>query len=133
MLIQYNPIRATELYLCLSSHQFVWWLFGITFISFFHEIGHISGLLHYGGTPGGVGLSVRFFLPRGWSELKDIERLPAAERVFVDLGGIYFQLILTEAVFLVNAVWLRNQVLAVVGEGMVIFYGITNPPQSSIF
>ncbi len=112
MLIQYNPKRATELYLSLSAYQIVWWLFGIAIISFFHEIGHISALLHCGGTPGGVGLSIRFFLPRGWSELKGIDSLPAVERVYVDLGGIYFQLILTEAVFLVNAVWLQNQVLA---------------------
>lgn len=114
MLIQYNPKRATELYLSLSAYQILWWLFGIAIISFFHEIGHISALLHCGGTPGGVGLSIRFFLPRGWSELKGINSLPATERVYVDLGGIYFQLILTEAVFLVNAVWLQNQVLAAI-------------------
>lgn len=114
MLIQYNPQKATELYLRLTAYQIVWWLFGIAIISFFHEIGHISALLHCGGTPGGVGLSIRFFLPRGWSELKGIDSLPAVERVYVDLGGIYFQLILTEAVFLVNAVWLQNQVLTAI-------------------
>ena len=114
MLIQYNPQKATELYLRLTAYQIVWWLFGIAIISFFHEIGHISALLHCGGTPGGVGLSVRFFLPRGWSELKGIDSLPADVRVYVDLGGIYFQLILTEAVFLVNAVWLQNQVLTAI-------------------
>ncbi len=114
MLIQYNPKRATELYLSLSAYQIVWWLFGIAIISFFHEIGHISALLHCGGTPGGVGLSICFFLPRGWSELKGIDSLPAAERVYVDLGGIYFQLILTEAVFLVNILLLQNQVLTAI-------------------
>ena len=114
MLIQYNPQKATEIYLRLTAYQIVWWLFGIAIISFFHEIGHISALLHCGGTPGGVGLSVRFFLPRGWSELKGIDSLPATVRVYVDLGGIYFQLILTEAVFLVNILWLQNQVLTAI-------------------
>ena len=114
MLIHYNPNRATELYLSLSLRQIIEWLFGLAIISFFHEIGHVSALLRCGGTPGGVGLSICCFLPRGWSELDDMGKLPSAERAYVDLGGIYFQLLLTEAVFIANTIWLRNQVITAI-------------------
>jgi len=114
MLIHYNPNITTELYLSLSLRQIIEWLFSLAIISFFHEIGHVSALLHCGGTPGGVGLSIRFFLPRGWSELKDVGRLLSAERVYVDLGGVYFQLLLTEAIFFVNTIWLQNKVITAI-------------------
>lgn len=130
ILILYCPRKAAAVYLSLTASQIGWWLIGIAVISLFHELGHVSALLYCGGKPGGIGLSIRFFLPKGWSELNGIEKLSSPERMYVDLGGIIFQLLLTESAFAVNALWLQNKVVTAVcvaSAHMALINLIPNP------
>lgn len=111
MIVRYPPRSVGELYVGLSAYQIGWWLLGIVVISLFHECGHVSALLHCGGTPGGVGISMYFLLPKGWSEINDAWRLTRTDCVLVDFGGIYFQLLLTMTVYYLNVVWLDSRFL----------------------
>lgn len=111
MIVRYPPRCVATLYVGLSGYRIGLWLFGVAVISLFHECGHVSALLHCGGTPGGLGISMYFLLPRGWSEVNDTWRLTRLDRLYVDFGGIYFQLLLTMTVYFLNVLWLDSRLL----------------------
>ena len=69
-------------------------------ITVFHEIGHTSALLAYGGTPGAIGAGINFIMPVAYSDMSDSWSLTRKQRISVDYGGIYFQLILTGILFI---------------------------------
>ena len=59
-----------------------------------HEFGHLSACHRYGVRYGKLGFGLYMFSPVGYVDVTDSWRLPRWRRVVVDLGGIYFQLIL---------------------------------------
>ncbi|MCR5137442.1 MAG: hypothetical protein K6C12_10125 [Oscillospiraceae bacterium] len=102
MLIIYNPAKIATVYIELNAVQVVQWLIGVAVIAFIHECGHASAILHCGGNPGSIGISMRFLLPRGWSEVNEVWRLTEKERLLVDIGGIYIQLMFSAGLFVFN-------------------------------
>ena len=111
MLIIYNPAKTAAVYIELNAIQVVQWLIGVAVIAFIHECGHASAILHCGENPGGVGISMRFLLPRGWSEVNEVWRLTEKERLLVDIGGIYIQLLFSAGLFVFNGLSGNNSVL----------------------
>ena len=102
MLIIYNPAKIATVYIELNAFQVVQWVIGVAVIALIHECGHASAILHCCGNPGGVGISMRFLLPRGWSEVNEVWRLTEKERLLVDIGGIYIQLLFSAGLFVIN-------------------------------
>jgi len=78
----------------IFSFNFLYYLLAFEFGSLFHEIGHASGCRKYGASPGGVGFGFYLFLPVLFSDVSDAWRLKPGERIAVNLGGIYFEMIL---------------------------------------
>ncbi len=64
-----------------------------------HELGHLSACHRYGCRSGVVGVGIYIFSPVFYVDVSDSWRLPRRQRLVVDLGGIYFQLITTLALF----------------------------------
>ncbi len=58
-----------------------------------HELGHASACARFGARPGGIGCTFYWFHPAFYSDVTAAWKLPRAQRVVVDLGGIYFQLL----------------------------------------
>lgn len=114
MLIIYTPSRIAAMYASLNAIQVLQWTIGIAAVAALHECGHASALLHCGGRPGGIGISMRCLLPRGWSEINDVGKLIAKERLLVDNGGIYVQLLFTMILYVLNLSLIKNPVLLAV-------------------
>jgi putative peptide zinc metalloprotease protein len=58
-----------------------------------HELGHASACSRYGCRPGEIGIGLYFAFPVMYSDVTDVWRLRRWQRVVVDVGGVYFQLI----------------------------------------
>lgn len=60
----------------------------------FHEIGHISASIRYGIVPRWAGVGIYFTSPVAFVDVDETWKLPQKQRFIVDVGGIYFQLII---------------------------------------
>lgn len=59
----------------------------------FHEFGHASACARYGARPSGIGFTVYLIYPAFYSDVSAAWQLDRWRRVVVDLGGIFFQLV----------------------------------------
>jgi putative peptide zinc metalloprotease protein len=68
----------------------------------FHELGHLSACRYFRCTHGEVRFGLYLIFPVLYANVTAAWRLPRKARVVVDLGGIYFQLLLTLPLFLLH-------------------------------
>lgn len=72
----------------------------------FHEFGHASACRYGGATPGAMGTGLYLVWPAFYTDVTDSYRLGRAGRLRVDLGGLYFNALMTVAMF---AVWFATR------------------------
>ncbi|MBC5838511.1 zinc metalloprotease [Flavobacterium muglaense] len=63
-------------------------------IIFFHEIGHATASYSFGAKPKEIGFGIYFIFPVMYTNTTNAWRLDKIKRIIVNLGGIYFQLII---------------------------------------
>lgn len=61
---------------------------------FIHEIGHATASNYFGCTTSTIGFGLYIFLPVLYTDVSKIWMLDKQKRIIVNLGGIYFQLII---------------------------------------
>lgn len=84
----------------IFTFNILYYLLAFEFGSLFHEIGHASACRKYGASPGGFGFGFYLFLPVLFSDVSDAWRLTPRERIAVNLGGVYFEMILASLMLL---------------------------------
>lgn len=67
---------------------------GITILGIFHEFGHASAAAYYKQPSTSIGFGFYIVFPVFYSDVSKIWNLDRRKRIIVNLGGIYFQLIL---------------------------------------
>jgi putative peptide zinc metalloprotease protein len=65
----------------------------------FHELGHASAMRRAGATHGEIGVALYVVVPVYYTDVTHAYRLPRRDRIRVDLGGMYFDLISTLVLF----------------------------------
>lgn len=75
-----------------------------------HELGHAAAVRRFGGSPGTIGWGLYLLLPTFFADVSQLWRFPRRQRMVVDLGGAYFQL-LVFVVFAVLAVRIGSREL----------------------
>lgn len=71
-----------------------WASYGLFLVSVLaHELGHASACARYGAKPSEIGLTVYFIYPSFYSDVSAAWELKRWQRMVVDLGGVYFQLV----------------------------------------
>lgn len=80
----------------LSDLKFGWIITFIftLFIIFFHEIGHTVAASRYKVVAKEIGFGFYFIYPALYTDLSEIWKLHKKERIIINLGGIYFQMII---------------------------------------
>lgn len=71
---------------------------GIAYVLFLislmvHEFGHASACARYGASPGTIGFTIYWIYPAFYSDVSAAWQLKRWQRVVVDLGGIFLQLL----------------------------------------
>ncbi len=64
------------------------------FIIFFHELGHVVAASRYKIVAKEIGFGFYFIYPALYTDLTEIWKLHKKQRIIINLGGIYFQLII---------------------------------------
>ncbi len=76
-------------------------VFAITVLSAgFHEFGHAAACRYGGATPGAMGVGLYLVWPAFYTDVDDSYRLSRWGRLRVDLGGLYFNVLVADAIFL---------------------------------
>ncbi len=78
--------------------------FSLIAIFFFHEVGHTSAAQKFGVTAKEIGFGFYFIFPVFFTDVTKIYGLDKWKRIIVNLGGVYFQLIVN--FFLISIWWL---------------------------
>lgn len=79
----------------------LWYLaFFFPFALIFHEFGHAAAAKFYGINSKGIGFGFYVFTPVFFTDITKAWRLNNKQRVLVDFGGIYFQLIFVAFILL---------------------------------
>jgi putative peptide zinc metalloprotease protein len=87
----------------------------------FHEFGHSSACVRFGGDAGKIGFGFYIMSPVLFADVSDAWRLHKKERLIVDLGGVYMQLIIT-AMF--SIYFLMTNDIRIVSLNTLILIGI---------
>jgi putative peptide zinc metalloprotease protein len=66
----------------------------------FHELGHAAACRYGGATPGAMGAGLYLVWPAFYTDVDDSYRLSRWGRLRVDLGGLYFNVLVADAVLL---------------------------------
>lgn len=83
-----------DLAYALTPGQF-WFMIGFFMFSVVaHELGHISACKRYGGQHGGIGFGMYLIFPVFWADIHGIWMLPKKERLYINMAGIYIQLLI---------------------------------------
>jgi putative peptide zinc metalloprotease protein len=112
--------------LALAAHQaferpgLLLTVFAITVVSAgFHEFGHAAAARYGGATPGAMGAGLYLVWPAFYTDVTDSYRLGRGGRIRTDLGGLYFNALLSVAMF---GLWFLtgwDAVLLVIGTQLV--------------
>jgi putative peptide zinc metalloprotease protein len=92
-LVFMKEINLSEFYLSITP-TFFFIFYCINVISIlFHEFGHAAACQRYGAKCGAIGFGFYIFTPVFYADVTDAWRLKRNERLIVDIGGIYMQMI----------------------------------------
>ena len=64
------------------------------FVGLFHEIGHSSALSYFKGYPKEIGIGLYLIFPIFYSSITDSWKVERKNRIIINFGGIYFEIIL---------------------------------------
>lgn len=92
----------------LSPGGLIWILTLLLASMLFHELGHATAVSRFGGTPGRIGLGLYLLMPTFFADVSQVWRFRRKQRVAVDLGGVYFQL-MAQALFVLGGILFQRQ------------------------
>jgi putative peptide zinc metalloprotease protein len=112
--------------LALAAHQafdrpgLLLTVFAITVVSAgFHEFGHAAAARYGGATPGAMGAGLYLVWPAFYTDVTDSYSLGRAGRIRTDLGGLYFNAVLSVAMFGLWCATGWDAMLLVIGTQLV--------------
>jgi len=109
----------------------LWITIPILVLSFiFHEIGHSTASLVGGCKPGRIGFGIYWIYPVLFSDVTKAWLLKPNKRILVDIGGIYFQSILTATIGIMipfAGSTVEPSLLACVAYNMIAIFISANP------
>ena len=90
---------------------------------FMHELGHTTASTRYGAPGGQIGFGLYIVYPVFYSDVSAAWTLPRRKRVVVDVGGVYFQLLVVACYLLLFRFtgWETARLAALGALGMVTF------------
>jgi putative peptide zinc metalloprotease protein len=103
-----------------ATNSTVWWGYLLYVLSLlFHEFGHSAACAWFGAPPREIGFTVYLIYPAFYSDVSSAWRLSRWQRVIVDLGGNYFQLV--AAFILAVAFWVSHWAPLRVAGVMILY------------
>src|SRR5581483_8521067 len=93
----------------------------------FHELGHAAACRYGGAQPGGMGMGIYMVWPAFYTDVTDSYRLPQRDRLRVDLGGLYFNVIVSVVTLAVWLAWRIDALLLLVALQLLMMVKNLSP------
>lgn len=91
--------------------------------AFIHEFGHVAACNRFTKKNGEVGVGIYFIFPVFYSNITPIWSAKKQERIITNLAGVYVQLFIIAALYIVYLITHNHQLLDVIGiSTMIILY-----------
>ncbi len=71
----------------------------------FHELGHVTACRRFGCDHGPIGVALYLVFPVFFADVRASWELPRRRRLAVDLGGLYFQTLISTLLYLGHSAW----------------------------
>lgn len=107
-----------------ASHLDFWIGYGLAIAGLLmHELGHAAACARFGAAPSGIGFTVYLIFPAFYSDVTAAWTLRRWQRVVVDLGGMYFQLVAMVALAVAHAWtgWPPLAIACAISLGVIVF------------
>lgn len=78
-----------------NSSYFIWFILIMRLSNLWHELGHASASKKYSIEPGNIGFGFYLFMPVFFTDVSKIWRINRNSRIVVNVGGIYFDTLLS--------------------------------------
>ncbi|GEJ33036.1 hypothetical protein FPN187_contig00095-0003 [Flavobacterium psychrophilum] len=82
------------------NSEFLYFIPLLLFDAFFHELGHMSALKKFKLRHGNIGFGFYLFAPTLFADVNNSWRLDMKQKIIVNLGGVYFNLIFINILFI---------------------------------
>jgi putative peptide zinc metalloprotease protein len=82
-----------DVFLKFTGEDLIWGYFFFFISLLLHELGHASACVRYGAQPSDIGFAIYMIFPAFYSDVTDAWKLKRLQRLIIDLGGIFFQLV----------------------------------------
>jgi len=106
-------LQLDQLYVDLSPNLLSY-IFLLNLIAvLFHEFGHAAACLSFGAKNGPIGFGFYIISPVFYSDVSDAWRLNRKQRIIVDLGGIYLQMLICSLVVIAFYIFQNQAILQV--------------------
>lgn len=93
------------------NFEFLFFIPFILFDAFFHELGHMSALKKFKLRHGNIGFGFYLFAPTLFADVNNSWRLNMKQKIIVNLGGVYFNLIFINILFVLFYVTQNSNLL----------------------
>jgi putative peptide zinc metalloprotease protein len=93
----------------------------------FHELGHAAACRYGGASPGGMGMGLYMVWPAFYTDVTDSYRLPKRDRLRVDLGGIYFNAVVSVATLAFWLAWHIDALLLLIALQLLMMVKNLSP------
>lgn len=118
--VVFSPVVFTFLFIFLTFFSFYFintfslsltaqsisdWIFALLFTFFiivFHELGHVVGASKFKITAKEIGYGFYFIYPALYTDLTEIWKLNKKQRIIINLGGMYFQMMINVVLVLLT-------------------------------
>lgn len=128
ILVSYSSESISIAMQSLSLKEIIICYLIMMLVGIFHEFGHSAALMRYGEYPRRIGVAIYFIMPVLFSDVTNAWKLNKTKRCIVDLGGIYFQLIISMLIFVVNKFTLDSYIIeTAIVVSMLQVIGNLNP------
>jgi putative peptide zinc metalloprotease protein len=116
----------------LGTEAYLGYLIAIFGFLLLHEFGHATASMVMGKAPGKIGVGIYFVFPAFFTDLTAIWSLKRHQRIVINLGGIYLQLLINLLMMLILIVFqgspsLVSFMLRIIGFNILISLYNINP------
>ena len=115
------------LILTKAQPNYLGMIFAAILLFFVHELGHTSAMKKYNLSAKGIGVGFYFFTPVMYADVSEAWKLSNKQRVIVDIGGFYFQSMITMLYFVCGIIFESPTLLYVVSLSLFISIFNFNP------
>ena len=111
----------------INETNIIIFLIGLIILFLFHEIGHCTALQFFGKNSKGIGFGFYFFSPVLFADVNPSWTLSPKKKMVVDIGGFYFQFIITTVYLVFYEITDQAALLNIAYLSYIIFIFNMNP------